>query len=203
MDIEELADVIGANVLRFRQALGWSQDTLAQSCGLSKGTIVAIEQQRSNPSVATLCALSESLGIGLHTLLERPMGPLVKHRRVEEAVDLWTTPAGSRASLLIGTDPPDGVELWDWELAPGDNFDGDAHPRGTTETVRVHSGALTVTVGTRSIDVRSDEVVVFEAHEPHRYANAVDEPTRFSMWIVVGNDGDMPPPFRDVGASSS
>ena len=202
MDVEELADVIGANVLRLRQALGWSQDTLAQSCGLSKGTIVAIEQQRSNPSVATLCALSESLGVGLHTLLERPAGPLVKHRRADDAVDLWSTPAGSRASLLIGTDPPGGVELWDWELAPGDTFDGEAHPRGTSETVRVHEGALTVAVGGRSVDVGADEVVVFEAHEPHRYANAADTVTHFSMWIVVGDEGDMPPPFRDLGAST-
>ena len=122
MDIDELTDVIGDNTRRFRQALGWSQDALASAAGLSKGTIVAIEQHRSNPSVGTLCALSETLGVGLATLLERPGGPLVKHRTPADAVQLWRTDAGSHAALLIGTDPPAGVELWRWTLAPGDEF---------------------------------------------------------------------------------
>lgn len=203
MNVEELADAIGANVLRLRQAQGLSQDALAAACGLSKGTIVAIEQQRSNPSVATLCALAETLSVGLATLLERPTGPLLKQRRVADGVQLWTTPAGSHASLLIGTDPPTGVELWDWTMAPGDSFGGEAHPRGTKETIRVHDGALLVTVGSRDTIVGAGEVLVFEAHEPHRYACDGDTPARFSMWIVVGDEGAMPPPFHGQPAPGS
>lgn len=195
MEVEELADAIGANVLRLRRALGWSQDHLATASGLSKGTIVAIEQQRSNPSVATLCALSETLGVGLSTLLERQVRVFVKQRRAEDAVVLWTTPAGSRSSLLLGTDPPMGVELWDWEMAPGDAFDGEAHPRGTKEAIRVHSGALAITTDGRTHAMAPGDVLVFEAHEPHTYANPGGEPARFSMWIVVGDEGEMPPPF--------
>lgn len=195
MDLEELADAIGANVRRLRLALGWSQDGLATASGLSKGTVVAIEQHRSNPSVATLCALSETLGVGLATLLERPAGPFVKRGGPDDAVVLWRTPAGSHASLLLGTDPPMGVELWDWTLAPGEDFDGSGHPRGTKETIRLHQGRLALTVAGRTTAMESGDVVVFEAHEPHRYANAGDGPAAFSMWIVVGDEGEMPPPF--------
>ncbi len=195
MDVEELADAIGENVRRFRQALGWSQDSLAQACGLSKGTIVAIEQQRSNPSVATLCALSESLGVGLQTLLERPSGPFIKHRRPEDAVVLWSTPAGSRSALLMGTDPPMGVELWGWVMAPGDRFDGSAHPRGTKETIRLHAGTLEVTVGGRHCPMEAGDVLVFEAHQAHSYGNPGTTPAEFSMWLIVGDEGEMPPPF--------
>ncbi|WP_370327967.1 helix-turn-helix domain-containing protein [Euzebya sp.] len=198
MDVEELADVIGANVLRFRQALGWSQDALATASGLSKGTIVAIEQHRSNPSVATLCALSETLGVGLATLLERPAGPLVKHRGTADAVVLWSTPAGSRAELLIGTDPPMGIELWRWRLEPGEGFGGAPHPRGTRETVHVDGGALTVTIADRTVDLAAGDVIVFEAHEPHRYESAGDGAATFSMWIIVGDQGDMPLPRPDA-----
>lgn len=196
MDVEELADAIGANVLRFRRALGWSQEALGAAAGLSKGTIVAIEQQRSNPSVATLCALSETLGVGLATLLERQTQPFVKQRRADDAVVLWTTPAGSRSSLLLGTDPPMGVELWDWVLAPGDAWDGTAHPRGTKETIRVHQGQLSLTVGGRTHQMAPGDVLVFEAHEPHCYANPGAEDVAFSMWIIVGDEGEMPAPFR-------
>ncbi|HUG83588.1 MAG TPA: XRE family transcriptional regulator [Euzebya sp.] len=195
MEIGELADAIGDNVRRYRRALGWSQEALAAAAGLSKGTIVAIEQQRSNPSVATLCALSETLGVGLATLLERQTQPFVKQRRAEDAVVLWTTPAGSRSSLLLGTDPPMGVELWDWVLAPGDAWDGTGHPRGTKETIRVHQGRLSLTVGGRTHQMTTGDVLVFEAHEPHGYANPGEGDVAFSMWIIVGDEGEMPPPF--------
>lgn len=194
MDIDELTDVIGDNVLRYRQALGWSQESLATAAGLSKGTIVAIEQHRSNPSVGTLCALSETLGVGLSTLLERPSGPMVKHRTPEDAVVLWRTDGGSRAHLLIGTDPPAGVELWRWELAGGEAFEGGAHPRGTTETIQVQDGTLAVRVGGREVAMAAGDVLVFEAHEPHRYANSGDTVARFTMWILVGDEGEMPLP---------
>lgn len=197
VDVEELTDVIGLNVRRLRQAHGLSQDTLAAAANLSKGTVVAIEQQRSNPSVATLCALSETLGVGLSSLLEPPSGPMVKHRRAADAVVLWSTPAGSHADLLVGTDPPTGVELWDWVLVAGESFGGGAHPRGTIETIRVHEGRLAVEVAGRTTDVDPGDVCVFEAHEPHRYSAAHGHDTRFSMWIVVGDSGPMPLPSHD------
>lgn len=191
MDVEELSDAIGANVRRYRTALGWSQDALAQECGLSKGTIVAIEQQRSNPSIATLCALAESLGVGLSSLLDRPSGPFLKHRQPDDAVRLWSTPAGSCSSLLLGTDPPTAVELWEFELAVGEAFDGSAHPRGTLETIRVVDGRVEIGVATRTALLETGDVACFEAHESHRYANAGDEPARFVLWLVVGDEGEV------------
>lgn len=203
MELEELSDAIGGNVRRFRQALGWSQDGLASASGLSKGTVVAIEQQRSNPSVATLCALSETLGVGLATLLERESGPFVKRRSPADSVVLWSTPAGSCSALLLGTDPPMGVELWDWRLMSGEAFEGSAHPRGTKETIRLHEGHLALTVAGRTHEMQAGDVLVFEAHEPHRYANPGERAAEFSMWIIVGDEGEMPPPFTHAEPDST
>lgn len=193
MDVAELSDAIGANVRRYRGALGLSQDALADASDLSKGTVVAIEQQRSNPSVATLCALAEALGVGLQSLLERPSGPLVKVRRGADAVELWRTDAGSRAQLLLGTDPPGAVELWRWELQPGDGFEGTAHPRGTVETLHVTDGALRLTVGATSVEVGPGDACTFEAHEAHSYDVLGDEQAVFTMWVRVGDRGELPP----------
>ena len=193
MDVEQLSDAIGLNVRRHRAALGLSQDGLAEASGLSKGTVVAIEQQRANPSVATLCALSEALGVGLASLLERPAGPLVKVRQEADAVELWRTPAGSHARLLLGTDPPASVELWRWKLQPGDAFDGEAHPHGTVETLLVEAGTVALRVGTTSVEVGAGDACTFEAHEPHTYAAVGDGSARFTMWIRVGDPGQLPP----------
>lgn len=194
MDVAQLSGVIGGNVQRLRATRGFSQDGLAEAAGLSKGTVVAIEQHRGNPSVATLCALSEALGVGLATLLEPPAGPLLKRRGAGEAVELWRTDAGSHASLQLGTDAPSAVELWRWTIVPGDAFDGGAHPRGTVETLLVDGGRLRVEVGGRAVDVGLGDAVAFEAHEPHRYECLGDQPVGFTMWIAVGDAGPMPPP---------
>lgn len=199
MDPEQLADVIGANVRRLRAERGLSLDGLAAAADLSKGTVVAIEQQRSNPSVATLCALSEALQVGLMTLLEPDAGPLVRHRTPSEAIELWSTATGSSARLLLGTDPPNAVEVWSWTMAPGDEFDGSAHPRGTVETLHVTSGRIGITVGTRSLVAAAGDAVAFEGHVGHRYVGVGDELATFSMWITVGDPGTLPP-MTHVGA---
>ncbi|HKJ56658.1 MAG TPA: XRE family transcriptional regulator [Nitriliruptoraceae bacterium] len=192
MDAADLATVIGDNVRRLRDVQGLSQDALADVADLSKGTVVAIEAQRSNPSVATLCALSEALGVGLSGLLEPPSGPLVKVRRADEAITLWTTTAGSRADLLLGTDPPNAIEVWEWHIEAGDAFDGTAHPRDTVECLRVLAGNLDVTVGGTHMVGAPGDTIAFEAHEPHRYAASGDSPVRFTMWITVGDVGGLP-----------
>jgi transcriptional regulator with XRE-family HTH domain len=200
VDVEQLSDAIGANVRRYRAALGLSQDALADAADLSKGTVVAIEQQRANPSVATLCSLAEALGVGLQSLLERPTGPLVKVRRAQEAVELWQTDAGSRAVLLLGTDPPGSVELWRWELQPGDAFDGTAHPHGTIESLLVESGGLHVDVAGVAAELGPGDSVSFEAHVAHGYATTSDGPASFTMWIRVG-DRDLSP-ATSIGAAA-
>lgn len=192
MDASDLAAVIGDNVRRLRDQHGMSQDGLADLADLSKGTVVAIEQQRSNPSVATLCALAEALDVGLSGLLEAPAGPLVKVRRADEAITLWTTEAGSRADLLLGTDPPGAIEVWEWWIQPGDVFRGTAHPRDTVECMRVEEGRLDVTVGDQHVIGAPGDTILFEAHEPHRYAASGDTPVRFTMWITVGDVGRLP-----------
>lgn len=199
MDVDELNDAIGENVRRARQALGFSQEGLADAADLSKGTVVAIEQHRGNPSVATLCALAEALGVGLQSLLERPAGPSVKRRTARDAIELWRTDDGSVAQLLLGTDPPGSVELWRWSIEPGDRFEGAAHPRGTVETLHVEAGRLVVEVGANRAEAAAGDTVAFEAHEPHVYRCDGDEPVRFTMWIRVGDVGSLPLPSPAVG----
>ena len=115
-------------------------------------------------------------------------------RRAEQAAPLWSSPAGSSAVFRIGTDPPDVVELWDWTLQPGDAFDGEAHPVGTAEVLSVLTGRLALRVGTSELELATGDTVLFEAHAPHRYADAGAEPVRFTMVVVQPGDAGLVPP---------
>jgi transcriptional regulator with XRE-family HTH domain len=183
-----LAGSIGRTVQALRADRGWSQDQLAGRSGVSKGVLVALEQGRSNPNLATLARLSDAFGVPVTQLVDVGGEPSV--RITTSARDLWQGPSGGTGTILGATDPPWGTELWRWELRPGETFGGDAHVPGTREMSWVESGTLTVTVAGESYQVTTGHCVRFPGGLPHRYTNTGQEPVRFLMVVVI-------PPARE------
>lgn len=193
-DSADVAATVGRNVRALRQQRRMTIDGLAAASGLSRGTVIQVESARGNPSIATLCTLAAALGVGVASLVSADSAPWVTVRAGGSAAALWTSDAGSRALFRIGTDPPDVVELWDWTLLPGDSFDGEAHPRGTSEVLFVLDGVLALSVGDERRVLGVDDTVVFEAHAPHRYANEATAPLRFLMVVLQFGDTGLVPP---------
>ncbi len=193
---DEVAAAIGRNVRALRQRRQMTIDALAAASGVSRGTVIQVETARGNPSMATLCNLAIALRVGVASLVDGDPAPRIAVRRAAQAAPLWSSPAGSSAVFRIGTDPPDVVELWDWTLQPGDAFDGEAHPVGTAEVLSVLSGRLDLQVGGSALELDAGDTVLFEAHAPHRYANAdaATAPVRFTMVVVQPGDAGLVPP---------
>ena len=185
---DEVAATVGRNVRALRQQRRMTIDALATAAGVSRGTVIQIETARGNPSIATLCNLATALRVGVGSLVDGNAAPRISVRRAGQAAPLWSSPAGSSAVFRIGTDPPDVVELWDWTLQAGDAFDGEAHPVGTAEVLSVLSGRLSLQVGGSTLELDTDDTVMFEAHAPHRYANTATTPVRFTMVVVQPGD---------------
>jgi transcriptional regulator with XRE-family HTH domain len=186
---EETVGSIATNLRRLRRDRGLTLDALADRAGMSKGTVIQVEQARANPSIATLCHLADALGVGVASLLAAPPSPRVTVRRTGEAAALWSSDAGSEALFLLGTDPPQIVELWDWRLAADDGFDGEAHPPGTIEMLFVVDGALAVQVGSGEHSLEAGDSILFEADVAHRYANPGPADTRFVMSVLQPSGG--------------
>src|SRR5215831_15184930 len=72
-DMAEVPDITAA-VARTLQALradrGWSLDQLAARSGVSKGVLVALEQGRSNPNLATLARIGDAFGVPVTLLVD-------------------------------------------------------------------------------------------------------------------------------------
>ena len=47
---------------------------------------------------------------------------------------------------LAGTAGPNMIELWRWEMQPGEAFTSPGHPATTFELLHVEAGALTLTL---------------------------------------------------------
>ncbi|MBP2703262.1 helix-turn-helix transcriptional regulator [Microbispora sp. RL4-1S] len=174
---------IAANVRGQRAHRGMTLDELAARSSVSRGMLVQIEQGRTNPSVNTLTRIADALGVTVARLVEVADTPVV---RVVDAAEVVTFahPGSGSARLLVGTDAPAILELWDWRLGPGEHHDGDAHPAGTREMLTVLDGELTLTVYGHSHTIGVGGAVVFSADRPHRYANDGAAPLRFVMVVT-------------------
>jgi quercetin dioxygenase-like cupin family protein len=86
--------------------------------------------------------------------------------------------------LLAGSDPRPSVELWRWELRPGERRDSEPHTTGTREIISVESGVLCLLVGENRTEVTAGDAAVFRGDRPHSYMNDAEEDLRFILTVM-------------------
>jgi transcriptional regulator with XRE-family HTH domain len=179
-----LTATIGERIRGARTARRWTLDQLADAAGISRRQLVNVEQGEANPSIGTLLAVSEALGISLADLVAPPSATLVTITRAGEGAELWTGRHGGRGVLLASTRPPDVVELWEWRLQSRDRHDSEAHHKGTRELVHVHSGVLTLEVADDRFELSAGDAMTFPGDVNHAYANESAPPVHFSLSVL-------------------
>ncbi|MBC2876340.1 MULTISPECIES: helix-turn-helix domain-containing protein [Streptomyces] len=184
-DLDQLTQSLARNLKHWRAERNFTLDALAARSGVSRGMIIQIEQARTNPSVGTTVKLADALGISITTLLDYEHGPRVRLVPEGEAVQMWSTGAGSHTSLLIGAESPGPLEMWDWRVEPGDESASDPHPAGTVELLRVTAGVLTLVVDGEQHTVPAGTAAAFEADVRHTYRNDGTEPVTMTMVVAV------------------
>lgn len=184
-DLDQLTQSLARNLKRWRTERGYTLDALAARAGVSRGMIIQIEQARTNPSVGTTVKIADALGVSINTLLDHEHGPQVRITPPGEAVRMWSTPAGSHASLLVSAEAPGPYELWDWLLLPGDGTASDPHPPGTVELLQVRTGTLTLTVDGTEHTVPAGGAATYGASVPHGYRNDGTEQIEMTMSVLI------------------
>lgn len=182
---EQLSSALASRVGDLRRERKLSLDGLAKLAGLSKGTVVALEQGKANPSIGVLCRVAAAFSISVSDLVGGPMTS-GSDNAVERTMGntLWTTQQGSQARLLASTSGRTMFELWSWTIMPGDVSRADAHSPGTRELISVEQGTLRVTVGTETLVLRAGESASLITDQPHSYVAAGNEPAVFSMAVL-------------------
>jgi transcriptional regulator with XRE-family HTH domain len=181
----DLASALARTLQSLRAERGWSLDHLAARSGVSKGVLVALEQARSNPNLATLARISDAFGVPLTYLLDVPAEPTVRVTGPDQARTLWHGAAGGKGTIIAATEAPWAAELWRWELMPGESFGGDAHAAATREMTWVEKGTLTLTVAGTRHEVGPGQCARFPGSLPHGYANDGTQPLLLTMIVVV------------------
>ena len=183
--------VVGERVRGHRSERGWTLDDLAARSGVSRRMVVSIEQGVGNPSIATLLRIGDALGVGLPALVDVERRREVAVTAAGDAPVLWHGPRGGTASLVAGTAPPDVVELWDWNLHPGEAHRSEPHSPGTRELLLVLEGEVDLLVGEVVERLGAGDSATFAGDVVHGYATTegASAPARFALTVVQPHVG--------------
>jgi len=164
-DFQGTAGVLAQTLRRLRSERSLSLNLAAERVGISRRLLVGLEQGAGNPSLSTLLRLADGYGVGLADLVDPPETRTIGVRLESDARTLWSTAAGSIARLLIASAE---LELWAWEMVPGDVRQSDPHRPGTQEILRLQRGQLTLQIGDTRQDIVAGQAAIFTSDRPHR-----------------------------------
>src|SRR6476620_11403836 len=155
--------------------------------------LVQIESGQANPSIATLCKVAAALGASVADLVQVAGQHPAEVMPASAPRLLWRGPKGGSATLLVGSAGPDMLELWRWELKPGERYDAPAHPQGTQELLHVVRGRLALAFGDVSYVIETGGSAVAHTDRPHAYACDGRKPVQFTMVVAEWHTGRREP----------
>lgn len=161
-----------------------SLDELSRRAGVSKGMLVEIEKGSANPSIAILCKLAAALGLSVADIVNVTRAPAAYLIESQDIPTLWHGDRGGSARLLAGTRGPNMIELWRWEMAPGEAYASGGHPAGTFELLHVEQGVLSLTAEQTELRITPGCSAVARTDGPHRYANEGEDTLIFTMTVA-------------------
>lgn len=183
-DVNFVSLALAARIKDFRRQQKLTLDELSRRASVSKGMLVEIEKGAANPSIAILCKISAAMGVSVADIVDVAGKPAVHLVAQRDIPVLWTGEQGGTARLLAGNSGPDMVELWRWEMHPGELFASSGHPAGTFELLHVEEGVLTLQVDSTTLIVQKGCSAVARTDRPHHYTNADSSLLVFTMTVA-------------------
>ncbi|MFI1330829.1 helix-turn-helix domain-containing protein [Streptomyces sp. NPDC020845] len=174
---------VANNVRAARARAGLSLDELSRRAQVSKGALVGLEKAQGNPDLATLVRLADTLGISVSALMQGPAEDRVRVVAADAVAPLWTGPRGSEARLMLTTSGPAPVEVWRWQLEPGEEYPSHPHQAGVVETISVTSGRMALVIDDTEHTVEAGQTATFDGDAPHTYRGSGAETCHLIMTV--------------------
>jgi transcriptional regulator with XRE-family HTH domain len=193
---------IGVRVAAHRARQGMKVSELARRVGVSPSLISQIERGQSRPSVSTLFALSEALGVPVDAFFRDreeatpAAAPSSNGEAVEPARHRFVVRRGERAGIDIEggvrwerltPTQLDDLEFLELVYAPGAESNSALYRHPGMEMVVVLQGRLTIFVGFDRYDLAEHDSICFPSTIPHRYLNETDDVMR-AVTVIVRDD---------------
>ena len=192
-----MPDGLGARLREARTQRGLSLRSVAQSLGVSASLISQVEIGKTQPSVATLYAMANHLGVSLDELLGIPpsdevpasaSGPAGSgHATVQRATDnpVIEMENGVRwERLAAGAGPADPL-LVTYEPGASSSVEGKLMRHAGIEYAYLLEGQLTLHLDFETYTLGPGDSLQFDSVRPHLYSNQGSKVAK-GIWFVVG-----------------
>lgn len=173
---------IGGRLRAARQARGLTLEKVAEATGLTKGFLSRLERDEVSPSVASLVAVCEVVGVRVGELFEPP--------------ETSTVRAGEGRRINFG-----GRRVEEYLLTPGSQdqlqvIHSLVAPRGTggeqlyslaceVEFVYVIRGELDVVLSEQTVRLGPGDAFTFPGQLPHTWRNARTDESCEVLWVLA------------------
>jgi transcriptional regulator with XRE-family HTH domain len=160
-------DAVAANLRRLRAERGMSTVALARDSGVARATLAQLEAGRGNPTLETLYALANTLGVGLGDVIAPPVIEDVEVVRAGEGARV--AGAAVRARLVARLPSRAGFELYELSLRSGRRQRSQPHPSGVVEHLLVHAGRVRVGPESAPVELGPGDYARYAADVLHVY----------------------------------
>ncbi|PRY67885.1 transcriptional regulator with XRE-family HTH domain [Glaciihabitans tibetensis] len=173
--VEQLGSRIGSAIKRERTAAGLTVSELARRAGISKATVSQLESGGGNPSVETLWALGDALGVPFARLVDETPEP-VTLIRAADAPRISSANSSYVAALLSASPPNARRDIYLVHVEPGSPKSSLPHTRGTVEHVILMTGTALVGPAASPLAMSPGDYLCYPGDAPHIF-DAQDEGT--------------------------
>lgn len=157
---------VGEALRRERGLAGLSVSELARQASVSKATVSQLESGAGNPSVETLWALADALGVPFARLVDEPVETVTLIRSTE-APSIRAAAGGYAAALLSASPPSARRDIYLVRADPDTIKSSAPHARGTIEHVVLMAGAARVGPASAPVELAAGDYLAYPGDEPH------------------------------------
>lgn len=157
---------IALNLRRVRHERYVSLGELSRTSGVSKGTLSALEAGTGNPTVDTLGALADALGVTVEALISSEDSQ-ARVMRSEEGE--WVEGSAVGLRLVDRLLARGMVDMYEATFAAGVRRESEGHVPGVLEHLLVTSGRLLAGPATNVVELGVGDRITFPGDVPHVY----------------------------------
>lgn len=184
---------IGAAVRALRLRARLSLDRLAGESGISKSVLSQIENDQTNPTIATLWRLCRALGVDLEDVLRSEKTPAgIRLVPAHSTPTLFTQDRQCAISVLSPVDLSGNVEWYAMRFEPGAALVSQPHDLGAWEHLTVIEGAVEVASGPHTQQVQAGETARYRADLAHAIRNPSPGPAQVFVVVTHQTNGSAP-----------
>ncbi|MDD3760658.1 MAG: helix-turn-helix domain-containing protein [Acidithiobacillus sp.] len=177
--------LLARHVRQFRIRRGLTLTTLAELSGVAKSTLSMIENAQGNPTIETIWAIANALGVRFGDLVEGSNTNL----SVQSARDASKDP-GVKVRFIERYGDSPAIELYELFMVAGQSYRSSAHPPGVRERVIVLSGEMLVGTQGNSLLLHAGQSHHFAADVEHIYVSPQAEATAMVLIEYPGLNED-------------